>query len=276
MEGQIEDETLCRAEVDPTMVERPNARYIADDFIDDDDEQSSNHHHLKVDQATMNNNVFFPYTDGFHETNLYLELDDPFNNTGGSSSVDDTSVRVVHIATRVDPYIDHPMRAQAHLATCHLVQHSHQCINAKHISYHCPQVGRCTLIYIQNTSKSLRVACRFSDLEEARANPETRLVNCVEDLHFICDHYMTHQFQEQSRINKAWTMSSCLEKHMVVGLASLFHRRQRISIVECWNPSLDPSQRIYNHSLEMRYARPCWVGDRATQKVSVEIPKPKS
>ena len=41
----IEDDTLCRTEVDPTVVERPNVIHIADNFIDDDnDEQSSSQH----------------------------------------------------------------------------------------------------------------------------------------------------------------------------------------------------------------------------------------
>ncbi|KAA0036777.1 hypothetical protein E5676_scaffold110G001360 [Cucumis melo var. makuwa] len=37
----IEDGTLCRAEVDPTVVERPDVRHVDDEFIDNDDEQSS-------------------------------------------------------------------------------------------------------------------------------------------------------------------------------------------------------------------------------------------
>ncbi|KAA0060511.1 CACTA en-spm transposon protein [Cucumis melo var. makuwa] len=44
---------------------------------------------------------------------------------------------------------------------------------------------------------------RFNDLEEARVNPPTRLVNRMEDSHFLCDHYMTFQFQKPSRVNKA-------------------------------------------------------------------------
>ncbi|KAA0035151.1 ty3-gypsy retrotransposon protein [Cucumis melo var. makuwa] len=37
----IEDVTLCRLDVDPTVVERLIVRQVADDFIDDDDEQLS-------------------------------------------------------------------------------------------------------------------------------------------------------------------------------------------------------------------------------------------
>ena len=41
----IEDATLCRTKVDPTVVERPNVCLVADNFIDDNnDEQSSSQH----------------------------------------------------------------------------------------------------------------------------------------------------------------------------------------------------------------------------------------
>ncbi|KAA0065580.1 cytochrome P450 CYP82D47-like [Cucumis melo var. makuwa] len=55
----------------------------------------NNHHYLKGDQATMNDNVFLTgimsFSSGFHEVDIYLELDDTFNNAGGSSSMGDTS-----------------------------------------------------------------------------------------------------------------------------------------------------------------------------------------
>ena len=35
----IVDDTLCRTEVDPTVVERPNVIHIADNFIDDEDDE---------------------------------------------------------------------------------------------------------------------------------------------------------------------------------------------------------------------------------------------
>ncbi|KAA0058327.1 uncharacterized protein E6C27_scaffold409G00080 [Cucumis melo var. makuwa] len=37
----VEDNTLCRVDVDPTVVERPIVRHVIDDFINDDDEQLS-------------------------------------------------------------------------------------------------------------------------------------------------------------------------------------------------------------------------------------------
>ena len=43
-EHVLEDDTLCRIEVDPTIVERPNVRHVADNFINDEnDGQSSSH-----------------------------------------------------------------------------------------------------------------------------------------------------------------------------------------------------------------------------------------
>ncbi|KAA0066435.1 CACTA en-spm transposon protein [Cucumis melo var. makuwa] len=42
-----------------------------------------------------------------------------------------------------------------------------------------------------------------SDPEEARANPPNALVGRDEDWHFLCDHYISRAFQEQSRTNKA-------------------------------------------------------------------------
>ncbi|TYK16353.1 CACTA en-spm transposon protein [Cucumis melo var. makuwa] len=44
---------------------------------------------------------------------------------------------------------------------------------------------------------------KYSDPEEARANPPNALVGRDEDWHFLCDHYISRAFQEQSRTNKA-------------------------------------------------------------------------
>ncbi|KAA0036778.1 NBS-LRR type resistance protein [Cucumis melo var. makuwa] len=66
-----------------------------------------------------------------------------------------------------------------------------------------------------------------------------------------------------------------LQKHTPVGLVSSFRRRKRMPIVQCWNSSPNPSQRVHHHSLETRYVLPYWVGDRATtQKVLVGARSP--
>ncbi|TYK26955.1 uncharacterized protein E5676_scaffold322G00150 [Cucumis melo var. makuwa] len=41
MNEHIEDDTLCRIDVDPTIVERSIVRHVANDIIDDGDEQLS-------------------------------------------------------------------------------------------------------------------------------------------------------------------------------------------------------------------------------------------
>ncbi|KAA0048657.1 CACTA en-spm transposon protein [Cucumis melo var. makuwa] len=44
---------------------------------------------------------------------------------------------------------------------------------------------------------------KYYDPEEARASPSDLLVGHNEYLHFLCDHYMSRAFQEQSQTNKA-------------------------------------------------------------------------
>ncbi|KAA0037193.1 CACTA en-spm transposon protein [Cucumis melo var. makuwa] len=58
------------------------------------------------------------------------------------------------------------------------------------------------------TFKEFRTDChryfkKYSDPEEARANPPNALVERDDDWHFLCDHYISRAFQEQSRMNKA-------------------------------------------------------------------------
>ncbi|KAA0063382.1 CACTA en-spm transposon protein [Cucumis melo var. makuwa] len=58
------------------------------------------------------------------------------------------------------------------------------------------------------TFKEFRADChrhfkKYSDPEEARANPPNALVGRDEDWHFLCDHYISRAFQEQSLTNKA-------------------------------------------------------------------------
>ena len=41
MDEYIEDDTLCRTYIDPTIIERSIVRHVANDFIDNGDEQLS-------------------------------------------------------------------------------------------------------------------------------------------------------------------------------------------------------------------------------------------
>ncbi|KAA0066370.1 CACTA en-spm transposon protein [Cucumis melo var. makuwa] len=79
MDEPIEDDTICRTNIDPTIVERSVVCHVADDFIDDGDEQLSH-------QNTMS---LFP--SNFNKTNtMFLEFTEDLNNpTRGSSSVGD-------------------------------------------------------------------------------------------------------------------------------------------------------------------------------------------
>ncbi|KAA0050464.1 CACTA en-spm transposon protein [Cucumis melo var. makuwa] len=70
VDDHIEDDNLCRIDVDPTIVERSIVRHVTDDFIDDVDEHLS---HAKTDA-------------------MFLEFEDELDNfTGGSSSVGDNT-----------------------------------------------------------------------------------------------------------------------------------------------------------------------------------------
>ena len=51
VDEHIEDDTLYKTNVDPTIVERPIMRHVIDDFIDDGDKQLSH----QAEQATTTN-----------------------------------------------------------------------------------------------------------------------------------------------------------------------------------------------------------------------------
>ncbi|KAA0056293.1 CACTA en-spm transposon protein [Cucumis melo var. makuwa] len=72
VDEHIKDYTLCKIDVDSTIVERPIVRHVIDDFIDDVDEHLS---HAREQVMT-------------NDSNEQQELDNPI---GGSSSMDDTS-----------------------------------------------------------------------------------------------------------------------------------------------------------------------------------------
>ncbi|KAA0054913.1 CACTA en-spm transposon protein [Cucumis melo var. makuwa] len=59
-----------------------------------------------------------------------------------------------------------------------------------------------------STFKEFRGDChrhfkKYSDPEEARVIPPHLLVGCDENCHYLCDHYISCAFQEQSQRNKA-------------------------------------------------------------------------
>ncbi|KAA0035038.1 CACTA en-spm transposon protein [Cucumis melo var. makuwa] len=79
VDEHIEDDTLCRTDVDLTIVERPIVRHVTDDFIDDVNE------HLHY--------VVIPHTNFLKIDAMFLEFSDDLDNlVGGSSSMGDNSV----------------------------------------------------------------------------------------------------------------------------------------------------------------------------------------
>ena len=51
VDDHIEDDTLCRIDVDPTIAERPIVRHVTNNFIDDVDEHLS---HASKDELVTN------------------------------------------------------------------------------------------------------------------------------------------------------------------------------------------------------------------------------
>ncbi|KAA0058377.1 CACTA en-spm transposon protein [Cucumis melo var. makuwa] len=81
VDEHIEDDTLCRTDLDPTNVKRPVVRHVTDDFINDVDEHSS---HAST--------ISFPRINFLETDAMFLEfVDDLDNLAGGSSSVGDNS-----------------------------------------------------------------------------------------------------------------------------------------------------------------------------------------
>ncbi|KAA0066090.1 CACTA en-spm transposon protein [Cucumis melo var. makuwa] len=63
-----------------------------------------------------------------------------------------------------------------------------------------PAMNRFVKHQMLSTFKEFRGDChryfkKYSDPEEARANPPNLLVGCDEDWYFLCDYYMTRAFQ---------------------------------------------------------------------------------
>ncbi|KAA0041466.1 CACTA en-spm transposon protein [Cucumis melo var. makuwa] len=79
MDDHIEDDTLCRIDTDPTIVERLVVCHVTNDYIGDVDEHLS---HVSIMSYGRNNLL---ETDA-----MFLDFEDDLDNfVGGSSSVDD-------------------------------------------------------------------------------------------------------------------------------------------------------------------------------------------
>ncbi|TYK08227.1 CACTA en-spm transposon protein [Cucumis melo var. makuwa] len=120
---------------------------------------------------------------GFHEADMYLELDDAFNNAGGlcpsTHSHFEEMLALPELGVGVFE-LDFGDQALTYFV-------EHQMLS----------------MWKEYKGENHQHFKQFSDSKEARAIPPTRLVNRVKDWHFLCDHYMTCQFHEQSRVNKS-------------------------------------------------------------------------
>ncbi|KAA0042998.1 CACTA en-spm transposon protein [Cucumis melo var. makuwa] len=71
----MEDDTLCKTDIDPTIVERLVVRHVTNDFIDDVDKQ--------LFTGTMS-----PFSSDFIETDaMFLEFANDLDNPVGGSSL---------------------------------------------------------------------------------------------------------------------------------------------------------------------------------------------
>ncbi|TYK16299.1 gamma-aminobutyrate transaminase POP2 [Cucumis melo var. makuwa] len=142
VDEHIEDDTLCRTDVDPTIVERPIVRHVTDDFIDNVDEHLSH--------ASGTSTMSFPRTNFLETDAMSLEFADDLDNlAGGSSSVGDNSVVFVldFIDQALNRFVEHKMLTtfKEFQGDCH-----------RHVK-------------------------KYSDPKEARANPPHLLVGRDED-----------------------------------------------------------------------------------------------
>ncbi|TYK04814.1 gamma-aminobutyrate transaminase POP2 [Cucumis melo var. makuwa] len=171
MNEHIEDDTLCRTDIDPTIVERPIVHHVTNNFIDDGDGQLSH-------QNTISSFLIY-----FNKTDvMFLEfVEDLDNPTGGhcrwviiweTCVVLIPEVGALHSCEWEDFDVYHPW----------FVEHQ-----------------------MLSTFKEFRGYChrhfkKYSDPREARANPPHILVRCIKDWHYLCDHYMSLAFQGLYRV----------------------------------------------------------------------------
>ncbi|KAA0056494.1 CACTA en-spm transposon protein [Cucumis melo var. makuwa] len=251
VDDHIKDDTLCRNDVDPTIVERPIVRHVTDGFIDNVDEHLS---HATIMSSSFRRNNFME-TDA-----MFLEFEDDLDNIAGwSSSMGENTTgsssqqpatptlrrrvqsrlleleRHVAINGRIPmtiaPGVEKPISPHA----IHFGQAIGVCVRKTFfvcclkwadvgreyievvkgdlqrlfvLDFNDQAMNRFVEHQMFTTFKEFWIDChrhfkKYSDPEEARANPPNALVGRHEDWHFLYDHYISHAFQEQSRTNKS-------------------------------------------------------------------------
>ncbi|TYK30898.1 CACTA en-spm transposon protein [Cucumis melo var. makuwa] len=178
VDDHIEDDTLCKTNVDPTIIERSVVRHVTDNFINDVDE-----HLLHASIMSYGRNNFLE-TDAICSSKL--EHDVAVNGC---------------ILMTIAPGVEKPISP-------HVVHFSQAIGRFFVLDFNDQAMNRFVEHQMLTTFKKFQGDCnkhfkKYSDSEEARANPPNVLVGRHEDWHFFCDHYMSRAFQEQSRTNKA-------------------------------------------------------------------------
>ncbi|KAA0052051.1 CACTA en-spm transposon protein [Cucumis melo var. makuwa] len=155
----IKDNTLCKTNIDPAIIERLVVRHVIDDFIDDVDE------HLSHASGTSNNDELytmssFLYTNFLETDAMFLEFSDDLDNlVGGSSLMGDNS---------------------GDRRVCRK-KFSVRCLKWAGIGREYIEVVKDDLQLDFNDQAMNRHLKKYSDPEEARANPPHLLVGRDED-----------------------------------------------------------------------------------------------
>ncbi|TYK29257.1 pentatricopeptide repeat-containing protein [Cucumis melo var. makuwa] len=96
----VEDDTLCRVDVDPTVVERSIVHHVIDNFTNNDDEQ------LSI-QIYMSTSTMSQFPIDFNESDVLFDFNImEFNTISSTSSFGDTSVYFLKWADVTPEYID--------------------------------------------------------------------------------------------------------------------------------------------------------------------------
>ncbi|KAA0062362.1 CACTA en-spm transposon protein [Cucumis melo var. makuwa] len=180
VDGHIEDDTLCRINIGPTIVERPVVRHVTDDFIDD------------VDERIMSSS--YPHHNFLEMDAMFLEFEDQLDNfVGGSSSLGDN----VESSSQQPGTPTPKERAQSRLLELerHVAVHGRipmtialrpWCTLADNTLRSSRATSRFVEHQMLTTFKEFWVDChrhfkKYSDPEEARANPPNIFVGHHED-----------------------------------------------------------------------------------------------
>ncbi|KAA0066194.1 CACTA en-spm transposon protein [Cucumis melo var. makuwa] len=172
---------------------------------------------------------------------MFLEFEDDLDNiVGGSSSVGDNTVgsssqqhatptpsrlaqsRLLELERHVamngripmmialgaeKPIFSHVVRFSQAIGVCMRKTFPARCLKWADVRREYIEVvkGELQRLFVLdfNDQSMNRYFKKYNDPEESRANPPNALVGRHEDWHFLCNHYISRAFQEQSWTNKA-------------------------------------------------------------------------